>query len=72
MRDNSWLQLLKLDLCGSNFGSSVIDSSKSMNVKGKILNYNIGPLVSFVNSAQRVTSKSVTLVSKQEADGSGS
>lgn len=34
-----------------------------MNVKVKILNYNIGPLVSFVNSAQRVTSKSVKLVS---------
>ena len=51
-------------------GSSVIDSPKSMNVKVKILNYDIEPLVSFVNSAQRITSKSVKLVSG-EPDGSG-
>lgn len=37
-----------------------------MNVNVKILNCNLGPLVSFVDSAQRVTYKSVKLVSGKQ------
>lgn len=44
-------------------GSSVIDFPKSVNVNVNILNYNLGPLASFVDSARRVTYKSVKLVS---------
>lgn len=47
-------------------GSSVIDFPKSMNVNVKIQNCNLGPLVSFVDSAQRVTYKSVKLVSGKQ------
>lgn len=37
-----------------------------MNVNVKIQNCNLGPLVSFVDSAQRVTYKSVKLVSGKQ------